>query len=29
LHQARNGSSSAPSGRDIFFDRFLGLKPQA
>jgi hypothetical protein len=29
LHHARQGSSSAPSGRDVFFDGFLGLKPQA
>jgi hypothetical protein len=29
LHPARKGPSSAPSGRDVFFDRFLGLEPQA
>jgi hypothetical protein len=29
LHRARKKTSSAPSGREVFFDRFLGLKPQA
>ena len=29
LHQARKDHLSLPSGRDVFFDRFLGLKPQA
>jgi hypothetical protein len=29
FNQARKGLSSAPSGWDVSFDRFLGLKPQA